>query len=127
MIVDSVYTPAPNAAVALTSTMVPNPNTTNGWYGSQINQESSRKALAAAYRREGRACDISCMTAVSLSVLERKEFQDYSGNNVTPQRLLRPHLRAEPAPTCNRLRESRPMIPEKCPRLRGGISHASTE
>lgn len=80
-IVDSVYTLAPNAAVALTSTMVPNPDGI-GWYGNQDQQEAQLKALATAYRRSGRICDISCMTSVSLAVLERKDFNDYSGNNI---------------------------------------------
>lgn len=81
-IVDGVLGLKPEANIMLLSTMVPNPNATNGWYGNQHKQETQLLKLAKSYRASGYACGTCCMTSVSLSVLERKDFHDYSGNNI---------------------------------------------
>ena len=38
--------------------------------------------LAAEYRAAGVDCAVSCMTSTSEAVLTRKDFHDYSGNNI---------------------------------------------
>ena len=78
---DAVLAVAPRAAVAILATMVPNPAGI-GWYGNQDKQETELMALAEDYRLGGVACGVCRMTSVSLSVLGRKEFRDYSGNNI---------------------------------------------
>ncbi len=67
-----------DASIVLVSTMVPNPNAVNGWYGNQPFQESELQKLAAEYNR----CAVACMTSLSLDILKIKDFQDYSGNNI---------------------------------------------
>ncbi|MGM9642182.1 MAG: SGNH/GDSL hydrolase family protein [Eubacteriales bacterium] len=81
-IVDGVLQLRPEANIVLMSTMVPNPNSTNGWYGYQDQQQNYLKNLAKNYRANGISCGTCCMTSVSLAVLEHKEFCDYSGNNI---------------------------------------------
>ncbi len=66
----------------LVSTMVPNPNAVNGWYGNQPLQEKKLQELAEEYRENGISCSVACMTSVSLDVLKYKDFHDYSGNNI---------------------------------------------
>lgn len=73
---------APNAAIMLVSTMVPNPDAINGWYGNQPLFENELLSLAEEYRAAGVPCGVTRMTSVSLSMLERKDFCDYSGNNI---------------------------------------------
>lgn len=81
IIVDRTLELAPNASVVIVSTMVPNPRAL-GWYGNQCEQEKYLLPLAEQYREQGIPCAVMQMTAVSLSVLKRKEFIDYSGNNI---------------------------------------------
>ncbi len=80
--VDGVLAADADASIVLLSTMVPNPNATNGWYGQQVNQEPQLIRLAKDYTEDGVPCAVARMTTVSLAVLERKEFHDYSGNNI---------------------------------------------
>ncbi|MBE6557996.1 MAG: hypothetical protein E7661_03170 [Ruminococcaceae bacterium] len=70
------------AGIVFVSTMVPNPNATNGWYGHQDQQEAHLERTAKNFRDDGVACVVSNMTSVSKAVLEHKEFHDYSGNNI---------------------------------------------
>lgn len=72
----------PEANFVVMSTMLPNPDATNGWYGYQEQQEAQLQLMAQDYRENGVACGVCCMTSVSRSVLERKDFRDYSGNNI---------------------------------------------
>ncbi|MBQ1982651.1 MAG: SGNH/GDSL hydrolase family protein, partial [Clostridia bacterium] len=81
-IIDAVLERAPEASVLMVSTMVPNPDATNGWYGTQPQQEQYLISLAKTYRDKGVACEVARMTAVSLDVLKHKEFKDYTGNNI---------------------------------------------
>ena len=80
--VDGVLAINPQASIVLLSTMVPNPKATNGWYGNQEKQEAELEKQAAKYREAGISCGVCRMTSVSLAVLERKDFHDYSGNNI---------------------------------------------
>ena len=80
--VDGVLAINPQASIVLLSTMVPNPKATNGWYGNQDKQEAELEKQAAKYREAGVSCGVCRMTSVSLAVLKRQEFHDYSGNNI---------------------------------------------
>ncbi len=81
IMVDKTLGLAPEASIALISTMVPNPISV-GWYANQQYQEPHLLALADQYRAQGVPCAVSQMTSVSLAVLKYKEFVDYSGNNI---------------------------------------------
>lgn len=79
---DRLLEQVPDVSLLLVSTMVPNPNAVNGWYGNQYRQEPHLLRAASAYRASGVPCAVSRMTSMSLSILERIEFSDYSGNNI---------------------------------------------
>ena len=79
---DAVLEKDADCALMFVSTMVPNPNATNGWYSLQYKQEAELIKAAKTYVRDGVPCAVACVTSASLSVLEHKEFQDYSGNNI---------------------------------------------
>lgn len=79
---DAVLEKDPDCALMFVSTMVPNPNATNGWYGYQYKQEADLIKTAAKYVKNGTPCAVARVTSASLAVLEHKEFQDYSGNNI---------------------------------------------
>ena len=64
------------------STMVPNPSATNGWFGKEYLQEPQLIRMAERYRKRGIPCATCCMTSMTLSVLERVDFRDISGNNI---------------------------------------------
>lgn len=81
-IVDKVYAAVSDTSVMLVSTMVPNPDATNGIYGNQKDQEPALLELAASYQSTGKNCAVACMNSMSKSVLTRKKFVDYTGNNV---------------------------------------------
>ena len=81
-IVDAVLAERPRVNVMLISTMVPNPDANAQWYGNQEKQEVALQALAREYRASGVSCAVACMTSVSKAVLERKDFRDYTGNNI---------------------------------------------
>lgn len=70
------------AGLLIVSTMVPNPDATNGWYGNQEKQQKSLQSLAEEMRARNASCAVACMTSVSKAVLEHKSFRDYSGNNI---------------------------------------------
>ncbi|MBQ4111442.1 MAG: SGNH/GDSL hydrolase family protein [Clostridia bacterium] len=71
-----------DCSLMFVSTMVPNPNATNGWYGLQDKQEPELIKTAEDYVEDGIPCAVACMTSTSKAILEHKEFQDYSGNNI---------------------------------------------
>ena len=65
------------------STMVPNNLATNGWYGNQDKQEAAiASRILASLNKDGIPTNIARMTSVSLSILEHKDFLDYTGNNI---------------------------------------------
>lgn len=71
-----------DAHYMIVSTMVPNPSATNGWYGSQKDQEQMLNIAVASLTKSGLKCAVAKMTSMSKSVLEYKEFLDYTGNNI---------------------------------------------
>ena len=79
--VDKLLEITPDADVVLVSTMVAN-NKSEGWYANSIGREAPLQALASEYRAAGVDCAVSCMTSTSEAVLTRKDFHDYSGNNI---------------------------------------------
>ena len=81
IMVDRTLEHAPDTSVALISTMLPNP-ISFGWYANQQFQEPHLLALSEQYRERGISCATVQMTSVSRAVLERKEFLDYTGNNI---------------------------------------------
>lgn len=81
-IIERVQKVAPETDVVMVSTMVPNPEATNGWYGNQDQFETEMIASADAYYENGMNCSVACMTSMSLSILENKRFRDYTGNNI---------------------------------------------
>ena len=81
-IVRHVLSLSENASVLLVSTMLPNPKAVNGWFANQPLQEPALLALAEKLRNEGVPCDVARVTSASEAVLKRKEFIDYTGNNI---------------------------------------------
>lgn len=81
-IIKRVQEYVPETDIVMVSTMVPNPEATNGWYGNQERFEAKMLTSADAYQEAGTNCAVVCMTSMSKSVLEHKRFRDYSGNNI---------------------------------------------
>ncbi len=81
-IAKTVFDLTPETSVMMVSTMVPNPNAKDGWYYNQDRHEPYIQAIAKEYREQGLRCGVTCMTSVSQAVLTRKEFVDYSSNNI---------------------------------------------
>ncbi len=71
-----------DASVLLVSTMLPNPEALGGWNASQPGQEPELLRLADRLNEEGVPCGVAQMTSVSASVLQKKRFLDYTGNNI---------------------------------------------
>ncbi len=68
--------------VCIMTTLVNNPDATNGWYGIEFMQEPYLLQASAALRRKGVACGTCCMTSLTLSALEHVKYNDISGNNI---------------------------------------------
>ena len=79
-IYNKVWSVAPDAAVMLVSTMVPQPG--SNVYREQYKQEDNLLNFIKPLQRKNKPIAVACMTSVSLSILETKTFSDYSGNNV---------------------------------------------
>lgn len=79
-IYNKVWSVAPDAAVMLVSTMVPQPG--SNIYREQYKQEDNLLNFIKPLQRKNKPIAVACMTSVSLSILETKTFSDYSGNNV---------------------------------------------
>lgn len=71
-----------DASIVLMATMVPNPLATDGWYGNQKDQQATLDKLAKSLSSAGTHTAVAGMTKMSLSILEHKEFLDYTGNNI---------------------------------------------
>lgn len=80
-VVDEVLKLKPNANIVILSTMVAHPGSER-WDGTQKDQEAALIDLAKEYRDNGVACNVCQMTSTSLAVLTRKDFRDYSANNI---------------------------------------------
>jgi len=86
-IIDNTIALAPDCAYLIVSTMLPNPDAYNSaaggkWLGNQPYQEAQLLALAEEYMADGVACAVAQMTSMSSSILNRKDFLDYTGNNI---------------------------------------------
>ena len=83
-IVDGVIALEPDTAVMLVASMLYNNTDVYAeTYNANIkNQDSALKTLAESYRDKGIECGVASVGLVSESVLERKEFRDYTGNNI---------------------------------------------
>ena len=80
-IVDALLAKAPDASVLPVSSMTPHTGT--DWdHPSIAQQEAQLERLAEDYRRDGIPCAVACVHSVSKAVQERKDFRDYTGNNV---------------------------------------------
>ena len=74
---------SPNVSEVVISTMLPNPNATNGWYAQQVNQEAVfADGVIKSIQSKGIPIAMCQMTSMSSSILTRKEFKDYTGNNI---------------------------------------------
>ncbi len=82
-IYDKVLDAAPDTAFLAIATMVPNNETNNG---PHCHQEEQEKYLINGFRNDylpkGVPCAVVPMGSMSLSVLEKKRFVDYTGNNI---------------------------------------------
>lgn len=79
-IVQRVVEKSPTTSVLMLSTMMPHPD--SNYDQRQRGQEAQLLQSAEAFREQGVACAVVCMTSISQAVLERKEFRDYTGNNL---------------------------------------------
>ena len=74
---------SPNVSEVVLSTMVPNPNALNGWNGLQEQQEAAfADGVIKSIQAAGIPIALCQMTTMSKSILTRKEFKDYTGNNI---------------------------------------------
>lgn len=80
-ILNKIVKQAPDVNLMLMATMVPNPDGI-GWYSNQVKQEKILLKGAEKYNRKDVPCAVICMGSTSLSILERKQFCDYTGNNI---------------------------------------------
>ncbi len=71
-----------DVCVIIMSTLVNNPDSVNGWAGTEYLQEPQLRKAAAALRKEGIRVGNCCMTSITLSVLEHVTYNDISGNNI---------------------------------------------
>ena len=83
-IIDPVLAASPNTSVMLVSTMFYNNVAVDGERKDNLilEQDVALKSLAEDYRNGGYECAVTSMSLVSQSVLEHKDFMDYTGNNV---------------------------------------------
>ena len=83
-IVDPVLAAAPDTSVMLVSTMFYNNVAVDGERRDNLilEQDVALKSLAEDYRNAGHECAVTSMSLVSQSILEHKDFMDYTGNNV---------------------------------------------
>ena len=80
---DRMHDISPNVSEIIISTMLPNPKATNGWYGQQVNQEGVfADGALKSIQAKGIPIALCQMTSMSSSILTRKEFKDYTGNNI---------------------------------------------
>ena len=81
-VMDGVWAMDESVNIILMSTIMPNPHAVNGWLNYQDKQEKYLDDLMDDYRKENKPCAMTYMTSLSRSILERKDFHDYSGNNI---------------------------------------------
>lgn len=81
-IMDAVLEMVPDTSAIIMSTMVCNPDATNGWIGQESMQEPLLVKLAESYQKKGIPCAPCRFTSTHLSVLDHVEFKDVTGNNI---------------------------------------------
>lgn len=81
-IMDAVLALVPDTSAIIMSTMVCNPDATNGWAGQEGMQEPYLVKCAEAYRKQGIPCASCRFTSTHLSVLDHVKFADITGNNI---------------------------------------------
>jgi lysophospholipase L1-like esterase len=79
--VNAVLKSDKDTSVMLVSSMEPNPEGIN-WQGDQDKHEEVLLKLAEGFNKDGVPCGLACMNSVSQAVLTRKQFVDYTGNNI---------------------------------------------
>ncbi len=81
-IIEKVLSHAPSASTLVVSTMMPNPTATNGWYGNQQYQEDALSTLVQTLVQKDISAALVPVGSQSKAILARKEFMDYTGNNI---------------------------------------------
>ncbi len=82
LIIEKVLKYSPDTDIVIMTTLVSNPNATNGWSGTEFLQEPQLIKAAEALNRRGISCAACQMTSMTLSVLDHVEYNDISGNNI---------------------------------------------
>lgn len=81
-IIKKVQDVSADTGIVIVSPMLPNPEATNGWYGTQGTFHEEFVQSAKAYQTEKTPCGVCPMTEMSRSILEKKQFRDCTGNNI---------------------------------------------
>ena len=83
-IITMVSKSAPDVHFMMIATMVTNTLATNGWWTPTILEHEAEFLKAARYlnSKSGIPGAVTNMTSMSLSVLDHKDFVDYTGNNI---------------------------------------------
>ncbi len=82
LIIEKVLRHAPDTDTVIMTTLISNPNATNGWHGTEFLQEPQLIKAAESLNRRGITCAVCQMTSMTVSVLDRVEYNDISGNNI---------------------------------------------
>ena len=77
---DSVLESVQDTDILLVSTMVPHLLSSKD--DMQDEQEAELLSIAEQYNTGDNACAVACMTSVSQSIYEKKEYRDCTGNNL---------------------------------------------
>ena len=81
-ILDNVLALAPSTSLLAVSTMLPNAESTNGWFTTHDTFEDAMIPMADEYYKSGIPCAVAPMTTLSRFICSRKRFRDHSGNNI---------------------------------------------
>lgn len=81
-ILDQTFEIKDGISLLLVSTMLPNGESTNGWYKNQHLFEDAMIPLADGYFSRGIPASVAPVTSMSRFVCSRKRFRDHSGNNI---------------------------------------------
>ena len=81
-VIDQTLDVKNDISLLLVSTMLPNPDSTNGWYKNQHTYEADMIPLVDSYFEKGVPSAVAPVTSMSKFVCSRKRFFDHSGNNI---------------------------------------------
>ena len=83
-IITAIKKVSPDVHFMMIATMVTNTLATNGWYTPTILEHEAEFLKAARYlnAKNGIPGAVTNMTSMSLSILDHKDFVDYTGNNI---------------------------------------------